>query len=230
MASSKLAPLIAVVGCDGSGKSTLTEDLLAELGKRGPVARCYLGLGSGEMGNRIKRWPLIGPLIEARLADKARQTRTKGERIPGLATALVVYGFSLLRRKRFRQMLTLRRRGVAVVTDRYPQTSVHGFFDGPGLTVAAATNPFVRMLARRELALYEWMTSFRPDVVIRLNVDVETALARKPDHRRESIVAKVAATPLLSFGGAPIVDLSSLDPLPDVIAAATRAVDPIFAK
>ena len=77
MASSKLAPLIAVVGCDGSGKSTLTEDLLAELGKRGPVARCYLGLGSGEMGNRIKRWPLIGPLIEARLADKARQTRTR---------------------------------------------------------------------------------------------------------------------------------------------------------
>ena len=230
MVRSSLAPLIAVVGCDGSGKSTVADALLAHIRRYGPAETCHLGVQSGQIGRRIARLPLIGALLDRKIANKSSRARDKHDKIPDPLTALVIYLFSLRRVRRFRRMLALRKRGIAVVTDRYPQTAVHGFFDGPGLTVAAATNPFVRMLARRELALYEWMTSFSPDIVIRLNVDVETALARKPDHRRESIEAKVAATPQLSFGGAPILDLSSLDPLTEVIAAAARAVDPIFAR
>ena len=217
--------LIAVVGCDGSGKSTLTADLLVELAKRGPVARCYLGLGSGEIGNRIKRWPLVGPMIEARLADKARQTRTKGERIPGLATALVIYAFSLLRLHRFRRMLDLRRRGVTVVTDRYPQTVVPGFYDGPLLSAASAASRPVAWLAAREYKLYAWMAGHRPDLVIRLNVDVATASARKPDHEPEALRQKIAVTPLLSFAGAPIVELDSCSPYPEVREVALAAID-----
>ncbi len=39
--------LIAVVGCDGTGKSTLTHDLVKVLGQDGPAVRRYLGLVSG---------------------------------------------------------------------------------------------------------------------------------------------------------------------------------------
>ena len=88
-----LAPLIAIVGCDGSGKSTLSADLLAQLGARYRVASCYLGLGSGDLGERIKRLPLIGAAFEARLARKAAQARSREARIPGLPTALVIFGF-----------------------------------------------------------------------------------------------------------------------------------------
>ncbi|HMI18535.1 MAG TPA: hypothetical protein VK533_03220, partial [Sphingomonas sp.] len=126
-----LAPLIAIVGCDGSGKSTLSTDMRDVLGEHRNAEVCYLGLGSGELGNRISRWPLIGPAIERKLARKAQQTRSKEKTIPGLFTALVVYGFSLLRLRRFRHVLALRRRGVTVITDRYPQTEVVGFYDGP---------------------------------------------------------------------------------------------------
>ena len=96
-----MAPLIAIIGCDGAGKSTLAADMVATLGAERRVAAVYLGLGSGAIGERIKRWPLIGAALERRLARKGKQTRTKGERIPGLRTALVIYGFSLLRRRRF---------------------------------------------------------------------------------------------------------------------------------
>ena len=68
------------------------------------------------------------------------------------------------------------------------------------------------------------MASYVPDLVIRLNVDLETAFARKPDHKYESLRQKVAATPKLKFNGAKIVDLSSLDPLETVIAQAKAAI------
>ena len=61
------------------------------------------------------------------------------------------------------------------------------------------------------------MASFRPDLVIRLNVDLETAFARKPDHRRESLRQKVEVTPRLTFGGALIVDFDSKEPLETLV-------------
>ena len=219
-----MAPLIALVGCDGSGKSTLSGDLLAELSADHRIALCYLGLGSGALGERIKRWPLIGRWLERRIARRAGQTRTPGGTIPGLGTAIIVYLFSIMRLRRFRRVLAMRRRGIAVITDRYPQTEVAGFYDGPGLSAGLPGSRAVGALARRERRLYEWMAGFVPDVVIRLNIDLETAFARKPDHGYELLRRKVEATPTLRFNGAPIVDLDSRDPYDSVRAAAGRIV------
>lgn len=51
--------LIAVVGCDGTGKSTLTTDLVKSLQQHWQTERRYLGLLSGEDGDKIKRLPLV---------------------------------------------------------------------------------------------------------------------------------------------------------------------------
>jgi thymidylate kinase len=219
-----MAPLIALVGCDGSGKSTLSNDMLALFSPDHRIALCYLGLGSGEMGERIKRWPLVGAWLERRIARRAGQTRTAGRTIPGLGTALVVYLFSIVRLRRFRQVLALRRRGVIVLTDRYPQIEVAGFYDGPGLSAGRPGTRVVAALAHRERRMYEWMASFAPDVVIRLNVDLETAHARKPDHGYDLLRQKVEVTPRLRFNGAPIVDIDSTEPYENVRAAVSQIV------
>jgi thymidylate kinase len=220
-----MGALIAIVGCDGSGKSTLAADVLKQLQTSHRAQLFYLGLRSGEIGNRIKRFRFGGARMEKFLSKKAGQARNKEAKIPDLGTALVLYGFSLLRLRRFRRMLALRRKGVIVVTDRYPQVEVAGFYDGPGLSAAPAGSPLVARLAARERRMYEWMTGYRPDLVIRLNVDVDTAFARKPDHKIESLRSKVAVTPLLRFNGAPIVDLDSRDPYAEVRTAALAAID-----
>jgi thymidylate kinase len=220
-----MGALIAIVGCDGSGKSTLAADVLQRLQGEHRAELCYLGLRSGEIGNRIKRFRFGGKRIERFLSRKAGQARTKDAKIPDLGTALVLYGFSLARLRRFRRMLALRRKGVIVVTDRYPQIEVPGFYDGPGLSAARAGSRLVARLAARERRMYDWMTGYRPDLVIRLNVDVDTAFARKPDHKFESLKSKVAVTPLLQFNGARIVDLDSRNPYAEVRAAAFAAVD-----
>lgn len=227
-ADSSIAPIIAIVGCDGSGKTTLASWLCSTL-HRYSATYCYLGLGSRGIASRIATWPLIGKLLVRYLSAKARQARTKGERIPGVLTALVIFCFSKLRILRFKRMLSLRERGHVVICDRYPQLDIAGFYDGPGLSAARATGPFTAWLAKREWKLYEHMVDYRPTLIIRLNIDAETAYARKPDHELALLREKVAVTPLLSFNGATIIEVNASQPLSDVQAATLQIVERVIA-
>ena len=220
-----LAPLVAVIGCDGSGKSTLAEALVADYGARRPVSYVYLGLKSGAMGEAIKQWPIIGGWLESKLSKRASQARDTKQKIPGVTTAFVIYLLSTIRLRRFRQTLAHRRAGRLVITDRYPQVEVPGFYDGPGLSAAKAGSRFVAWLAQRERAKYEWMAGHLPTLVIRINIDIETALARKPDHARDLLEKKIAVTPVLTFAGAPIIELDGREPFVTVKENATAAID-----
>ena len=222
---SELALLIAVIGCDGSGKTTVSEELLDYVATFAPVEAAHLGKQSGNIGRAIAGLPVVGRALDRVIVRKTDETRAQRERKnPGWVTALVISFFSLRRLRRFRRMMTLRRQGRIIITDRYPQLDVPGAYDGPDLSVEAAGSALVRWFARRERAAFEWMTSFPPDLVLRLNVDLDTACARKLDHRRKLLAAKVAATPLLKFQGAPIVEIDANLPLGDVVAAAKTAV------
>ncbi|HDY81712.1 MAG TPA: hypothetical protein ENH48_02000, partial [Halieaceae bacterium] len=132
----RLTGVFAVVGCDGTGKTTLTEDLLARLRDQGPAKRRYLGLVSGETGDKIKSLPFIGVRLENHLHTKANRALDMEKKLPGTGTALIMYMLSLLRTVRLWRIMRLSRRGVQVIADRYPQVEVPGFhYDGPGLTV-----------------------------------------------------------------------------------------------
>lgn len=231
-----LAPLIAIVGCDGAGKSTVSDAVIAWLRETRDAEACHLGVQSKTLGDALMRLPLIGKTITRLVATHTRRSndapkdhsapRASSENeAPTTLVAVATYLLSLRRWWRFQKMMELRRRGVAIVADRYPQVAVLQMkSDGPGLANFQGGNVLVRFLARREKALYAYMTSYRPDLVIRLNVDLETAFARKPDHRYESLASKIAAVPLLSYQGAPIVDLDSREPLEQVVAQAREAV------
>lgn len=220
-----LAPLIAIIGCDGSGKSTVSEAVLNYVRLFGAAEAAHLGKQSGNIGRAIAKLPLIGGLLDRIIVKKTDKTRSeRDKKSPGLLTALIIYAFSLRRLRRFKRMLEVRQKGSIIVTDRFPQLEFPGAYDGTGLSVLADNGIIVGWLARRELKLYEWMTSYKPDLVIRLNVDLDTACARKPDHRRELLASKVAATPLLKFNGAPIVEIDSAQPLENVLAEAKIAV------
>lgn len=224
-----LAPLIAIIGADGSGKSTLAADLVAQLERERPTQHIYLGLGSGPLGQRIAAWPVVGPLLGRIIGKKADRTRDPKDRIPGPVTALVVYWFSTRRKARFDAMMALRRRGVLVITDRYPQTQVPGFYDGPGLSAARATSGFVRWLAAREARLYVEMAAHVPTLVLRLNIDADTALARKPEHGRALVEQKIAITPRLTFGGAPIAEVDATMDYAAEMALARALIDQVLA-
>ena len=218
--------IIAVVGCDGSGKSTLTADLIKELSKKRPVQWLYLGQSSGNIADWIRSLPLIGPAFGRYLVRKAERAHSQEASQPDTLTAIVIFLLSLWRAYKFRRVLRLARRGLLVITDRYPQAEVPGFyFDGTGLNDKNAQTWLARLLLKREKRLYTWMASHRPTLLIRLNIDAETAHARKPDHKLAMLREKVRVIPNLQFNGASILDLNGRDPYPQVLAAALTAIN-----
>jgi hypothetical protein len=224
-----VAPLIAVVGSDGSGKSTLAADILAHIRKSRPAEMGYLGLGSGEQGRAIGRWPLIGAPLQRYLEGVADTLRDPHSTIPGMPAARYAMRRSRKRRARFDALLERRREGVTIVTDRYPQLEVPGLHDGP-ILAGKPSSDAVAELQQRERALYAGMAIWVPTLVIRLNVDVDTVMARKPDHSRKLIERKVETVPLLKFNGAPIFDLDATMPYDEELALALAAVDRVLAE
>jgi thymidylate kinase len=221
-----LANVIAVVGSDGSGKSTLTADLTAQLGKDRAAELIYLGQSSGNILDGIRRLPLIGAAIGrylVRRSERAHADESK-KADPDIPTAMVIHLLSRWRYYKFRRVLALDRRGIIVIADRYPQAEVPGFyFDGPGLAATSATKGIVRWLAARELRLYRQMARHVPALVIRLNVDADTAFARKPDHKYSMLEDKVRVIPTLTFHGAHMLDLDGRASYPDVLETALVA-------
>jgi len=223
--SSRPLSIVALTGCDGSGKSTLQADLVARLREHGPTEALYLGQSSGRIGEWIATLPVIGPALNRYLVGKSDKVHDRPSAPPGNVTALAIYLLSRWRAHKFRRMLAMARRGVLVVTDRYPQSEKPGFnFDGPQLAKTEGGNWWVRRLRASERRLYEWMAASVPMLVIRLNVDAETAHARKPDHKLASLREKIAGWPHLKFNGAPILDLDARDEASAVLSSSLHAI------
>ncbi len=224
--NSTLPPLIAIIGCDGSGKSTVSEELLLWTRGFGPAAAAHLGKQQGNAGRWFAGLPMVGGWFESFIGRKAATVHSsRGKnKAPDFLPALVMHAFTLRRIRRYRRMMTLRQQGLIIIADRFPQLDFPSAFDGPDMSVDAEGSRFVQWLAQREQNAFEWMTSYRPDLAIRLNVDLDTACARKPDHRREALKRKIEITPRLTLNGAKIVEIDANQPLEQVLAAAKLAV------
>lgn len=217
--------LIAVVGCDGTGKSTLSVDLVERLNQYRVTERRYLGLISGEDGNKIKRLPFIGLWLERYLATRSSKQQNMTTRAPAFWVALIMYGFSLLRRAKLRRVLQLAQQGVLVISDRYPQSEISGFhYDGPGIGVERVTSGLMARLAQRENRLYQQMALYRPALVIRLGVDINTAFSRKPDHDYDELRDKISVMEKINYNDATIIELDARAPYGDVLDKALDAV------
>lgn len=208
-----LPALIALVGCDGAGKTTMATDLVAALARQHPATFVYLGQSSGNIARAIERLPLLGAPITRWLRHRSErahaQARSAGPKRPDTAAAIVMFILSHWRAYKFRQALKLQKRGIIVVTDRYPQAEVPGFwFDGPGITPDPSAPALIRWLCRREWQLYRKMAAYVPTLVIRIDIDAMTAHARKPDHDPAMLEAKIDTIPKLKFHAAPILVLS----------------------
>ncbi len=227
--------IIAIIGCDGSGKSSLAQDLLAWLSWKLDVRRLYLGVGDGEISwstRLLKGGALRAQARQdqrsAQRSASATQPKMGGLKLKqaakDLGVGLLNLSFAQERARKLRRAAALRQDGVILITDRYPQDQVRGIYDGPRTLRKAQATPIRERFAQREDALFGEMKGIRPDLVIRLNVSVEVALARKPQHKRPEISRKVKLTPQLHFPGSQLVDLDAEQPIEEVSKAARRAI------
>ncbi|SKC18981.1 Thymidylate kinase [Kosakonia radicincitans] len=219
----EIPPLIAVIGSDGSGKSTVCEHLINYVKKYGPAVRVHLGKQAGNVGRAVSQLPLIGNSVGRSIVSNTKKVRSKKSRLSVLP-ALVITFFVFRRLRRFKRMLAFRRQGFIILADRFPQAQIPGAYDGPIFPLDTKGNWLVRRLATLEHNVFHRMTSYKPDLVIKLNVDLDVACARKPDHRKDALARKIAITPQLKFEGANIVDIDANKSLDEVIASVEAEV------
>jgi len=218
---SQQGAIIAVIGADGSGKSTLSRDLARWLRYKLDVHQFYMGSGDGAGG------PIH--MIRRRVAGLIR-SRKKQNRVPKTGShAYSVLGRSyrlidlvLMRRKL--RMLRLGRqlasRGSVILLDRYPQNQVNGLSDGPRLQEGRG----FAWAARMEEKLYREAATIGPDMLIRLRVHPQTAQARKPDHHPDIIARKCEIIEKLEFPRSKVVNIDANQTYTEVLEHAKRSV------
>ena len=210
--------IIAVLGPDGAGKSTLTRSLRSWLAVKLDVVPIYFGSGQGP--SAVYRWPLQ---LARRLVERPAHTpapaspRTAftdsnagGRLLRTLGLALWAVTLSCEKRGKLRRAVRARNRGMIVLCDRFPQNEILGFNDGPLLATRAATGSWLwRALARFERRPYAAAALNPPDLIIKLRVSPEVAVARKPEMTLAETSRRLAAVRALRF--APATEVVEID-------------------
>ena len=219
--------LVAIIGVDGSGKSTSVATMRAWLGAKVDVMPLYFGTGDGRPS--LFLWPLklAMPLMMRALGSKpscASHGKISG-RPPGLLYSLLLMVWAVAVAIDKRTKLTAARRatsrGLVVITDRFPQNQTLGFNDGP-LLARLTTVP--RWLRRFEGAAYDLAHRLPPDLVIKLVVTPETAARREPNMDPVVIRERIAVLQRLDFPGARVVCVDAEQPLAEVIRAVKHEI------
>lgn len=93
-----------------------------------------------------------------------------------------------------------------------------------GLGVERATGKISMFLAQRERRLYQQMAQYRPELIIRLGIDIETAISRKPDHDYAELQDKIGVMSTIGYNGTKILEIDSRAPYSEVLEQAQKAV------
>jgi hypothetical protein len=219
--------MVAMIGVDGSGKSTSVAAVRAWLGSKIDVVPIYFGTGDGRPSPLLRPLKLMMPLIMRVLKSKPR-VASHGKVSappPGLlySLLLIVWAVAVAADKR-KKLAAARRgtnRGLIVIADRYPQDQILGFNDGPLLARLPAVP---RWLRQHEAAAYALVRRLPPDLVVKLVVTPETAARREPGMDPAVIRTRIAALLQLELPGTRVVCVDAEQPLAEVIRSVKHEI------
>ena len=226
--------IVAILGADGAGKSTVNAEIVKGLSSKVDVFPIYLGSGDGTAS--ILRQPLIWmrqgfkALKSLKSSGKPSTGSTKKwyERSKIYQLNHILWAITLVfeKQNKLKRIDLARERGIVVVCDRYPQSQIPYLNEGPLLTTEhQSDSKLLRALQEWELKSYQKMVAaVAPDLVVKLNVSPEVALTRKSS-LPEVIEKKVAGVKAIKFPDqSTITNLDADRSLDEVILKAKHAV------
>jgi thymidylate kinase len=217
--------LIAVVGADGAGKSTVVEGLSKWLSKEFTVTQVHLG-----------RPPRSGTTAAIRMLAKLRlgfiAVLGRGSTGGGNSTArsssrvrmLLAVATARDRYTTYRNARRIATNGGLVICDRFPLPQL-ALMDAPRVPRAVAPgtpNRLARRLAAVEQRYYRALTL--PDVLIVLRVDPEIAVARKPEEAPDFVRARWREIWGVDWDAVPAHVVDASRSAPDVLSEAKTLV------
>ena len=231
--------LIALLGADGSGKSTQAKSLVKWLGWKVDVARVYFGSGDGPMswhrrvllaarnvlGRSRAKASASATNLPAATSDRPTASRPVVRGGPGLFKTLYALSLAMEKRGGIRSAVRARNRGMIVVCDRFPQNQIVGYNDGPLLADCLERGFPWGAAARLEQRLLSVFSEVAPDLLFKLNVSESVAGQRKSDTPKAMIQRKIDAVRALEFGpSCEVIELDADRPLGDITLAVRHQV------
>jgi thymidylate kinase len=215
--------IVAFVGAEATGKSTLVAETSHWLGKVFNLYSVHLGKPKSTALTFLPNLalPLLRSVASPDRMSSVVKTGESKERQPSLLYAIRAV---LLAWDRYQLALKVRRdvvNGKLVICDRYPSPIV-GAMDSARLNVpetGGLKNKLLRYLANQENRLYEQIPP--PDIVVRLSVPVDVAMERNQNrekHEDEDYVFRRHTTvDVPSFPKAKTIELNSNRSLPETL-------------
>ncbi|MET0636782.1 MAG: hypothetical protein ABWZ25_12200 [Chitinophagaceae bacterium] len=223
---------IAVVGADGSGKSTVITQLKKIFEKKLDVYPIYFGNG-GYVSWSSKILRMAG---KKRKPDSKTKTQKKETAVirPIRSGAMKTFFLCLdaleiagVKNRNLSRLRQARKKGMIVICDRYPQTQVFGYNDGPHLNhLTNSRNWLFRSMALREKAIFSKFNFTFPDVVFKLIADARLIESRKPGQTPlETLERKIKAIKELKFPpGCSVVTVDASHPPEKVLRTINKKI------
>lgn len=200
--------IISVIGCDGSGKSTISKAVEEWLSWKFEVKRVYFGSGDGYFS--------VYKFMKGLLLSKTGNNKVQKEKLSKIkkSNSIVVkleelqyYKISKRNKHLADKIERYTRQGAIVITDRYPQTQFEGIFDGPKIKNRNS------ILGKLEYRNFMKMQAIHPDLVIKLLMTYDEVVQRRPEDDREELKKKIYIAEHLAFQDAREIAIDASAPL-----------------
>ncbi|UCS92961.1 hypothetical protein KZP23_20210 [Echinicola marina] len=195
--------IMALVGSDGAGKSTLCEDIVKWLTFKLDTHYFYMG-----------KYPFIRSYNKV-LFSPSKLLHSKTKFSKKLRKILGDYYYLILPQRKI-DMLQLAKKislgGSLIICDRFPQNNVLHMHDGPHLQ-----NGVQSKKSAKEWSLFKKIEMMEPDMIFKLKVSPEIATQRKSSHDTEAIKRKCENLDNLSFRHAKVIEINACPPYHEVL-------------
>lgn len=192
--------MIAFVGQDGAGKSTISKDVYDWLAWKTDVKRFYLGSGD--------HYKSFSKVVVNKLSNSDNYIL---KAIRGIAA---IWDMKNLAKKTYSTLCEAKEfsnLGGVSLFDRYPQIQFAGINDGPkirkaleGKKLPLLVKKYAEYNANLEEKYLKYSTEIKPDLVFKLILPIEESMRRKPEESIEIISKKNNIINALEFPDAEV--------------------------
>lgn len=198
--------IIAFIGQDGAGKSTVSDEVQKWLNWKIDAKKYYLG-----SGEHYRSW------------QKTLRSRIKKRRgvIGVLNNILVVSDLKRIAKVTYKKVKAAEKyasKGGIAIFDRYPQNQFDGINDGPKIRLSLESRKvpvflkrILLLYAKKEEKFIKKATAIRPELVFKMTLPPDESLRRKPEESLEKITQKHYIVENLRFENSKVVFIDATE-------------------